>query len=264
MEQDHMRYQQDHSFHRFTIARLISILAGAMIFASVCLAASGNGPGASAKKPVESSPKKTVEKNDEVAASEPATRTGRRDPFVIPTRVKKEPPKPKVTKEPQPILPPGAEMRLAEYRSLVRQASLSNQSAPSVLSPYLIEELTINGIFRTGTGYGAFVVEGVSSKKMTLFARPGMKTYDGLVKEVTPNGVRFVKSVRFDNGAIQQREIFAPLAGRGVPSASAPETVRPPTVPPAETKNNAADEQRKRTTDALKRAEKKAFANKKN
>jgi hypothetical protein len=49
-----------------------------------------------------------------------------------------------------------------------------------------------------------------------------MKTYDGVIKEIAPTGVRFVKNVRFDNGNVSQTEIFLPLSGRAVSSAPKP------------------------------------------
>lgn len=167
-------------------------------------------------------PARNKEEKKEDSASDGGTKTRRRDPFVVPGRVKREPPKPKVSKDPQPIMIPGIEMRMTEYRNQVRQASLSNRQGPGSLSPYLIEELTINGIFKTSEGFGAFVVEGVSSKRMTLFARPGMKTYDGVVSEVTPEGVRFVRHIRYDNGTTLQRELFVPLGRNARPTSAAP------------------------------------------
>lgn len=236
-----MRYQQDQIQNGFLRGLSACALTAALSFGSASPAlAAGSG--------TESQPKKTAEKKNEESPNEAATSGRRRDPFVIPTRVRKELPKPKVTKEAQPVLPPGAEMRLAEYRSLMRQASLTSQPAPSVLSPYLIEELTINGIFKTGEGFGAFVVEGVSSKRMTLFARPGMRTYDGIVREVTPTGVRFIKNIRYDDGRVMQREVFVALSGRTTPPPARPDAgVTDQTKPKNEgagEKNKPADEQR--------------------
>jgi hypothetical protein len=38
-----------------------------------------------------------------------------------------------------------------------------------------------------------------------------MRTYDGVVKEITPTGVRFVKSIRYDDGSVRQTEEFRAL-----------------------------------------------------
>ena len=145
----------------------------------------------------------------EAAESGPRlVQTKSRDPFVVPSRVKREP-KVVVKKEPQPIAPPSLEERLQAYRGSVRAAASVGQSVPDKLSPYLIEELNITGIYRNGDGYGAFVA--ASPTRLTFFARTGMKTHDGVVKEVTPTGIKFVKTVRFDNGSTRQTEEFRPL-----------------------------------------------------
>lgn len=238
-----MRYQQDQIQNGFLRGLSACALTATLIFGSV-------SPTLAAGSGAEGQSRKTVKKKNEESPNEAATSGRRRDPFVIPTRVRKEPPKLKVTKEAQPVLPPGAEMRMAEYRSLVRQASLTSQPAPSVLSPYLIEELTINGIFKTGEGFGAFVVEGISSKRMTLFARPGMRTYDGIVKEITPTGVRFVRNIRYDDGKVMQREVFVALSGRSTPPPARPDAgvidqARPKSEG-AGAKDKSADEQRNR------------------
>ena len=46
---------------------------------------------------------------------------------------------------------------------------------------------------------------------VTFFARVGMQTYDGVVKEITPTGVKFVKKVRYDDGSVRQTEEFRAL-----------------------------------------------------
>src|SRR5438477_5451169 len=116
--------------------------------------------------------KKKDEKADE-KAGEPKPQLNRRDPFIVPARIKFEPPKVEIKKEPKPIGPPGMETRLTEYRNLARTASLSGQAAPDKLSPYLVEDFTVTGIFRDSAGYGAFLLAGPT--KLTFFARGGMQ-----------------------------------------------------------------------------------------
>jgi hypothetical protein len=156
--------------------------------------------------------KKTRRKTDKEASKETTEASPspakRRDPFVVPSRVKREP-KIEVKKGPLPVPAPSVDARLTEYRSAVRAASATGRSAPDKLSPYLVDELTVTGIFRNSAGYGAFVAAGPT--KMTFFVRAGMRTYDGLVKEVTPTGVKFVKNTRFDDGSTRQTEEFRAL-----------------------------------------------------
>jgi len=155
------------------------------------------------------SKKKDGKANEKAGEAKP--QLNRRDPFVVPARIKFEPPKVEIKKEPKPISPPGMETRLTEYRNLVRAASLNGQAAPDKLklSPYLSEDFTVTGIFRDSAGYGAFLLAGPT--KLTLFARVGMQTYDGVIKEITPTGVRFVKNIRYDDGSVRQTEEFRAL-----------------------------------------------------
>jgi|GEM_PF-3231020 len=191
------------------------ILRGALLFA---FAGAVAAPGAARPLSVEDPPateaaekaarKKGKEQTKE-QASEPATlQTKRRDPFVVPSRVKREA-KVEIKKTPQPVTPPGVEARLTDYRNLVRSTQTTGQGAPDKLSPYLIDELTVTGIYRTSAGYGAFIVAGPT--KLTFFGRPGMRTFDGLIKEITPTGVKFVRNTRFDDGSVRQAEEFRAL-----------------------------------------------------
>lgn len=143
---------------------------------------------------------------EKAALASSGSKTRRRDPFVVPSRVKVEP-KAEIKPKTSPV--PAIESRLSEYRNLVRQAAATGGVAPDKLSPYLVEELTVTGIFRTSAGYGAFVM--AEPTKLTFFVRPGMRTYDGAVKEVTPTGVRFVKNIRYDDGSVRQQLEFRAL-----------------------------------------------------
>ncbi len=228
-----MRDQQQQHQDGISGLTLTTVLVGTLAVFSVIhpVLASGRG---------EKGAKKTSEKKNDDPFAESGSQVRRRDPFIVPSRViRREVPR-KVVMVPQPVLTPGGDLRLSEYRSRVREDARIGRPAPSALSPYLIEELTVNGIFKTSAGYGAFVIEGVSSKKMTLFARQGMKTYDGVIKEISPTGVRFVKNIRFDNGDLRQTEIFLPLSGR--PTSSAPKSAAPPeSGQPAKAAKETAD-----------------------
>ncbi len=144
--------------------------------------------------------------------SRPTARTNVRDPFVVPTRVIKPPvqiklPKPKPP-EPQPIPAAAVDVRFGSYKDLVRGAANGRNPEPSKLSPYLNEELTVAGIFRTEDGYGAFISESATSKQQTFFARVGWATNDGVIEDITPNGVKFKKFVKYNNGTVKQSEEF--------------------------------------------------------
>ena len=140
------------------------------------------------------------------------TRSNVRDPFVVPTRVLKPPvvvklPKP-VPPAPQPIPAATVEVRFSSYKDLARGFINGRNPEPSKLAPYLIEELTVSGIFKTDEGLGAFITESATDKQQTFFARVGWTTHDGIIEDITPNGVKFKKIVKYNNGTVKQTEEF--------------------------------------------------------
>ena len=188
------------------------LLAGCVALASLTTAraawADDKDKESAAAKTTEDKKKPASQKKADKADPPNARQLKARDPFVVPARIKFEPPK-EVKKEPKPISPPSMETRLSEYRNSVRMASINGQAAPDKLSAYLVEELTITGTFRDSKGDGAFVLAGPT--KLTFFARVGMRTHDGVIKEVTPTGIKFVKKIPYDDGSVRQVEEFRAL-----------------------------------------------------
>lgn len=156
---------------------------------------------------------KEAKKSSEGAGTNPTTR--RRDPFYVPTRVEKKPVPVKVKAVVQQLVPPGVETRFEDYRREKERWKLTGGVEPIVLSAFLIDELSVTGVFENSDGYGAFVVLDAHQKKPTVFARTGMKTHDGYIKDISPAGVRFVKNIRYSDGKVQQTEIFRAI-GSGV------------------------------------------------
>jgi hypothetical protein len=172
-----------------------------------------NDPAKAAKT---TTPTKSTEDDSE---AKPATGGTRRDPFLVPAKMIRipKPPKPVIVKpEPKPLPAPSIEARVTEYKKQVRDFYEGRGAEPSKLAPYLIDELAVTGIFRTEEGYGAFVVESVTQKQQTFFARPGWQTFDGYIKEIAPTGVKFTRTIRLDNGTVRQTEEF-----RALPAANA-------------------------------------------
>ncbi len=140
------------------------------------------------------------------------TRSNVRDPFVVPTRVIKPPavvklPKP-IPPAPQPLPTEPVAVRFSSYKDLVRGSMSGRNPEPSKLTPYLTEELTVSGIFKTDEGLGAFITETATDKQQTFFARVGWTTHDGIIEDITPNGVKFKKTVKYNNGTVKQTEEF--------------------------------------------------------
>ncbi|MBL8151447.1 MAG: hypothetical protein JNN15_16100 [Blastocatellia bacterium] len=82
---------------------------------------------------------------------------------------------------------PPLEERVAEYRIAVRRGE---EREPS--SAYLIDEITVTGIYRSVEGFGAFLR---STNKRTFYAYRGMPFYDGSVEQVNSDHVIFQQSL---------------------------------------------------------------------
>ena len=163
---------------------------------------------------------KSAMSSDEESAGKPSTPSTRRDPFLVPAKLIRPPAKPKAVvipkPEPKPIPAPSIDNRMTDHKKLLRDYYEGRGAEPGKLAPYLTEELSVTGIFRNEDGYGAFVVESITQKQQTFFARTGWKTFDGYIKEILPTGIKFIKTVRLDNGTVRQVEEL-----RALPAANA-------------------------------------------
>jgi hypothetical protein len=157
--------------------------------------------------------KAAAEGEEKEATTKTSATSTQRDPFLVPSKVVRVPKPVKlvVKKEPQPVAPASIEVRVTDYKKLMRDFLEGRGSEPSKLAPYLIDELTITGIFRNQEGYGAFVVESATQKQQIFFVRTGWQTHDGYIKEILPTGVKFIKKVRLDDGTMRQTEEFRAL-----------------------------------------------------
>lgn len=166
-------------------------------------------------------PTKTVSNDKSSASSEESESSGkssatvtRRDPFLVPSKVIRPPvvKKPVIVKpEPKPVPAPSIDDRMGAHKKALRDYYEGRSAEPGKLTPYLIDELTVTGVFMNEDGYGAFIAESATQKQQTFFARNGWKTFDGYIKEVSPSGVKFVKIVKLDNGTVRQTEEFRAL-----------------------------------------------------
>ena len=178
----------------------------------------GNDPAKATKSVANDKPSLSSEESE--ASGKSATPATRRDPFLVPAKVVRTPklpkPVPPPKPEPKPMPAPSIDDRMSDHKKQLRDYYAGRNAEPGKLAPYLTEELSVTGIFQNEDGYGAFVVESITQKQQTFFARTGWKTYDGYIKEILPTGVKFVKTVRLDNGIVRQTEEF-----RALPAATA-------------------------------------------
>lgn len=173
----------------------------------------GNEPAKPTKPAANDKP--TLSSEESEASGKSSTPATRRDPFLVPAKMIRIPKIPKAVPppkpEPKPLPAPSIDNRMSDHKKLLREYYEGRNAEPGKLTPYLIDELAVTGIFQNEEGYGAFVVESITQKQQTFFARTGWKTYDGYIKEILPTGVRFVKTVRLDNGTVRQSEEFRAL-----------------------------------------------------
>ncbi|MCS6886085.1 MAG: hypothetical protein RMM17_13570 [Acidobacteriota bacterium] len=78
---------------------------------------------------------------------------------------------------------PSLQERLEAHRLAIKRGE---EREPS--SVYLIDELTVTGVYKSVEGYGAFL-RAVNNR--TFFAYTGMQFYDGVVTAITPEMVVF-------------------------------------------------------------------------
>ncbi len=200
---------------RMNLMRLCQMLAWVLF---VFVGAAVADPSKANDKP---KPTKTVATNTKPAAeteeggapTKTSSANTQRDPFLVPSKILRAPKPVKLVKkvEPLPVAPPNIEARVTDYKKLVRDYLEGRRIEPSKTAPYLIDELSITGIFRNEEGYGAFVVETATQKQQIFFARVGWQTYDGQIKEILPTGVKFIKKTQLDNGTVRQTEEFRAL-----------------------------------------------------
>lgn len=133
---------------------LITLLTGALYCADTTLAQEGQ------PKPAPAAPKKA-------------------------TTTRKVASKKKV--EPKEVAPPPLEDRLTDHRLAVRRGEQREQTAP-----YLIEEITVTGIYKSVEGYGAFLR---SVNGRTFFAYTGMPFFDGFVEQIDADQVIFAQTL---------------------------------------------------------------------
>ena len=148
---------------------------------------------------------KTVEATGPVVFEKP-----KRSPFEDPKR------RPNTFHAPSVRLFPPVEERLRDYMARRSQAKASGTKVPSALSAFLVEELEVNGIFKTKEGYGA--VLRAKPTNQTYFVRQGDKTFNGEIRRLEAKQVVFTNITWIINGKDQIKEVTkviqAPAGGQ--------------------------------------------------
>ena len=127
-----------------------------------------------------------------------------RDPFAKPGWARKPDPKTgvpgsgKYSGPPVNLGVPGIEQRIEYYKRQREAAAASGQPIPKVTSVLTVEEMTVNGIFRTPRGYAAMVEATPIKLSYTIY--PGEKFFDGQLVAVEENRLVFRKVTKMSDG----------------------------------------------------------------
>lgn len=128
-----------------------------------------------------------------------------------------------VTKLPEQ---PSLEDRLIEHRLAVRKGEQREAS-----HPYLIEEITIYGLYKAVNGYGAFLK---ATNGRSFFGYVGMPFYDGEIAEIEADQIVFEQ--KLPNGKTHQ-----------IVKAYDPSALRNAALEKEEKKSNKESDKKKRT-----------------
>jgi hypothetical protein len=94
--------------------------------------------------------------------------------------------------------PPAIEARIEYFKRLRENAAASGQTLPKVTSVLTLNEMAVNGIFKTPRGYAAMVE--ATPIKLTYTIYPGEKFFDGQLVAVEENRLVFRKVTKVGEG----------------------------------------------------------------
>lgn len=105
------------------------------------------------------------------------------------------PPKPAA---PTVVLAPDIQARISFYKRLREDAAANGQELPKVTTVLTLDEMAVNGIFRTPRGYAAMVEAKPIKLSYTIY--PGEKFFDGQLVAIEENRLVFRKVTKMSNG----------------------------------------------------------------
>jgi hypothetical protein len=105
------------------------------------------------------------------------------------------PPKPAA---PTVVMPPDIQARINFYKRLREDAAANGQELPKVTTVLTLDEMAVNGIFRTPRGYAAMVEAKPIKLSYTIY--PGEKFFDGQLVAIEENRLVFRKVTKMSNG----------------------------------------------------------------
>ncbi|MBI4854537.1 MAG: hypothetical protein HY819_22290 [Acidobacteria bacterium] len=153
-----------------------------LLFLTVLLLA----PNFSLAQQTKQTPKETTTSSNSTNSTNSTTSTTSTQSLSAPKTKKIAKRKPIAVKE-EVIEIPSLADRLNQQRLALRRGEEREQS-----QPYLIEEVTVNGVYKSVEGYGAFL-KAINGR--LFFAYRGMLFYDGEILQIDPDQVIFQQNL---------------------------------------------------------------------
>ena len=144
-----------------------------------------------------------------------------RDPFKHYELVRKT--KPVVTK----LEPPSIQVRIERYRAQKMAAASAHVAPPKPTTALMLNEIQVNGIFRTPRGWAAMVE--ATPIKLSYVIYPGESFFDGQLVAIEESRLVFRRDIVWTDGRREKSVEIKPLR-----APSAVETMTAGKTPPAE------------------------------
>jgi hypothetical protein len=126
-------------------------------------------------------------------------REPKKDPFFDEKLLKKkEENKPKTVKAVEAVPPPSFEERDAIWKQRREEARRSGRPEPAPSEKYLIEEMSVLGIYKKPDGQGVFLKPKTASTTM-IFATVGQKFWNGSIRRIEGNQIEVEVLTKLSN-----------------------------------------------------------------
>src|SRR5437870_11504564 len=155
-----------------------------------------------------------------------------RDPFKHYEPVRKF--KPLVTK----LEPPSIQVRIERYRAQKMTAAAAHVAPPKPTTALMLNEIQVNGIFRTPRGWAAMVE--ATPLKLSYVVYPGESFFDGQLVAIEESRLVFRRDVVWSDGHHEKNVEVKPLRQPDPVAAMAATKAGPANTPASESAKPAA------------------------
>src|SRR5213596_1204889 len=176
----------------------------------------------------------TVAAQEQNEEKKPVVSEKGRDPFKHYELVRKT--KPVVTK----LEPPSIQVRIERYRAQKMAAATAHVAPPKPTTALMLNEIQVNGIFRTPRGWAAMVE--ATPIKLSYVIYPGETFFDGQLVAIEENRLIFRRETVWADGRREKSVETKPLRQYSPAEAMTAAKTAPANVPASSSEKNAAPE----------------------